>query len=52
MSMAEYDVDPEVLAWGDMDIPIVAYSVVAGKIYEDWMPDVFSMWDFKWWRWN
>jgi len=51
-SYAKYEIDPEVLLWGDTDRPILSLVVLIGEIGEDWLPDTLYFLNLSWWRWN
>ena len=48
----EYEVDPDVLMWGDTDRPVISCVVLIGEKWTDWMPDIPCEVNFQWWRWN
>ncbi len=52
MPMVEYEVDVEMLMWGDTDRPVISELVLNGERGIDWLPGEYVSYYETTWRWN
>jgi len=49
---AKYEIDLDVLMWGDTNRPIISLVTLIGEMGEDWIPYTLYFLNLSWWRWN